>query len=150
VTFDSGPYIYKTFDLSKDVYDSCRSIRAFGSAIWRKGDIPSCPTLSKAPLDECKYVGTYTKKDHSGYTGSTSSNSTDWTWTVVLDRDHFFTSDYTKFNFYCYGDSCKDLYDADQTSVGTWSVAGGAGGYSLTTLRSAPWVFTPSSKTCPM
>jgi hypothetical protein len=136
-------------NLGTSFTSSCRVLGSFGT-IWRHSEVASCPTFNRVTASECQYVGTYVKKTTSGsISGSGSGSKTDWTTTVKLTRDHFFTYDDGSFGSTCYSGSCKYTSNSKMTEVGTWSVAAGARGIPLSTLKSAQWTFTPSTVACP-
>lgn len=149
LTFSTGALSGSTVNLKSSFDSTCRILYGFGSALWRKEEVPSCPRYAAVTASECAYVGTFTKTDESGSLSGGSGTKTSYEWTVKLGRDRFYTYDSWTFRTSCYSGSCKSLSSRIQTVVGNWSVSGGAPPWALSTLTSAPWKLTKSSAACP-
>lgn len=150
ITFQTGALTGTRLGLSTNFDSTCRIILAgpFGTALWRHGEVTGCPTGARVTVADCSDVGTYTKKQHSGDIGPSGSGSeSDYTWTVKLNRDRFYTYDQSSFKTTCFQFDCKYLAGNIQTIVGGWSQAQGAPPYSMAELRT--WTFQRSTLACP-
>lgn len=148
LTFSTGPLSSQTINLKSRFDSTCRILYGFGSALWRYNEVPSCPTFARVAATDCGSVGTFTTKSSSGsFSGSGSGTVTDYTTTVTLYRDRFYTYDSSTFRTTCFSGTCKSLSSSIQTVVGDWSVSGGAPPYTLATLKT--WSFSKSSSACP-
>ncbi|MFT3713600.1 MAG: hypothetical protein QM817_38575 [Archangium sp.] len=130
--------------------DSCRTVSNVVYGMYRSSEVANCPTSARVPSSSCTYVGRYRKTYTTGSISSSGSGTeTDWTDEVVLSRDGFYTIDSSSFRSTCYAYNCHYSSNRSVTLVGTWTASGGAGSYTMSSLRGAGWVFTPSTATCP-
>lgn len=149
VTFLDGALGGQALSLG-NIDSTCRVLGGFGSPLWRHSEVNGCPTATRVAPADCANVGTFKKVTHSGDIGSSGSGSeSDYTETVTLSRDKFYTINQDRYSTTCFQFNCKSLSNRIQTLVGQWSPATGAFTYTLAQLHSAGWSFVRSTASCP-